>query len=92
MTIKDAESVSNKYLNKWILKTAKRKNIPIQLDVNDVGTTDALTISISKGGVPASVICVPVRNIHSSMGIAHIEDIKNAILLFEELLKNPIKY
>ncbi len=92
LTIKDAESVSNKTLNKWILKIAKRKNIPIQLDVNDVGTTDALTISISKGGVPASVICVPVRNIHSSMGIAHTSDIQNAILLFEELLKNPIKY
>ena len=92
LTIKDAESVSNKVLNKWIRKVAKQKNIPLQLDVNDVGTTDALTISISKGGVPASVISVPVRNIHSSMGIAHSNDIENAILLFEELLKNPIKY
>ena len=92
LTIKDAESVSDKKLNKWIKEVAKQKSIAIQYDINDIGTTDAMTISISKGGVPAAVISVAIRNIHSAMGIAHAEDIRNAILLFEELLKKPINY
>ena len=92
LTIKNAESVTDKKINKWIKETAKKKDIPLQYDINDIGTTDAMTISISKGGVPSSVASVPVRNIHSAMGISHKDDIENAIILFEELLKNPIKY
>ncbi|MEK6932849.1 MAG: M42 family metallopeptidase [Nanoarchaeota archaeon] len=91
LTIKDAEMISNRAVDKWIMQVAKKNKIPLQLDVSDFGTTDALNISISKGGVPATAITVPVRNIHSTVGMANRDDIENTIRLLELALKNPPK-
>jgi len=91
LTIKDSLMITNKAMNKWILETAQENKIPIQFDVSDLGTTDALNISISKGGVPATVIGVAIKNIHSTASICDLEDVEQAILLIVELLKNPLK-
>lgn len=89
VVIKDAETIANKTLNKVLVDIAKKKRIPIQFDVSDVGTTDAASIQITRGGVPCTVICIPIRNLHTATGIAHKNDIENTIKLLEELLKNP---
>ena len=89
ITAKDSDMIGNKCINVWLKEIAKKSNIPYQVEVNDIGTTDALSISLSKGGIPATALCVPVRNIHTNLGIAHIDDIENAIKLLVELLKKP---
>ena len=89
LTIKDAEMISNPCIDEWLLDIAKKKKMNIQPDVSDGGTTDALNISISKGGVPTAVVGVPVRNLHTTSGMAHLDDINNAIKLLESLLKKP---
>jgi endoglucanase len=91
LTIKDSLMITNKNLNRWITDIAKKKNIPLQNDVSDLGTTDALNISISKGGVPVTVLGVAVKNIHSTAGIADLNDVECAIELLVHLLENPIK-
>lgn len=88
ITIKDLETVGNKTINKWLIDVAKNKKIPIQKDVTDVGVTDAATISITRGGIPAAVVCVPIRNLHTATSVAHTDDIKNAIKLLYELFKS----
>lgn len=89
ITIKDEEMISNPYIDEWVLKIAKKKRINIQPDVSEAGTTDALSISISKGGVPSAAIGVPVRNLHTTTGIASLKDIDSAINILLELLSNP---
>ena len=89
ITIKDEQMISNPCIDEWLLNIAKKKNIPIQPDVSEGGTTDALTISLSKGGVPTAVVGVPIRNLHTTLSLASIADIERAILLLRELLKNP---
>lgn len=89
VTIKDAELIGNPVVNKWIKDAAKRKKIPIQLDVSDMGTTDALNISISKGGVPTASMGVPIKNIHSTVGMASLKDINHLIEVLVELLQKP---
>ncbi len=89
ITIKDASMLGNKSLNDWLKSTAKKNKIPIQYDVSEYGSTDALTISFSKGGIPATTVSVPVRNIHTVVGIASVEDIKNTIKLLELSLSKP---
>lgn len=91
LTIKDSLMITNKCLNSWIQDTARKKSIPLQPDVSDVGTTDALNISISKGGVPSTVLGVAVKNLHSTVGIADLKDVEHTIQLILELLKDPIK-
>lgn len=89
ITVKDASMVGNKCINDWLTDTAKKNKIPIQYDVSEYGATDALTISLSRGGIPATAVSVPVRNIHTVVGMANVNDIKNTIRLLELLLKKP---
>ena len=56
---------------------------------SETGTTDALAISLSKGGIPSTVVSVPVRNIHTGVGVVNKRDIENTIDLLEGLLIAP---
>ena len=87
LTIKDAEIIGNKILNKHILEIAKKNKIHIQRDVTDEGTTDAASISVTKGGVPCTVLGVCVRNLHTATSVADRRDIDKTIKILEELLK-----
>ncbi|AJF62767.1 MAG: Cellulase [archaeon GW2011_AR20] len=91
ITIKDAEMLGNHEINQWIMKLCKKHRIPLQLDVSDFGTTDALNIAVSKKGVPATAMTVPVRNLHTTIGIVDRNDINYAVKLLYLLLKNPPK-
>ena len=91
IVIKDADMVTNRCLNEWLEDLAKKNKIPYQLEITEKGVTDALQISVAKGGIPSTILCAPVRNIHTTVGIASIEDINNIIKLAELLLKNPPK-
>jgi tetrahedral aminopeptidase len=91
ITIKDSELITNMCLDDWLKAIAKKKKIAYQLEVSDIGTTDATNIMLSRGGVPSTVVAVPIRNLHSTIGIAHEDDINNAILLLYYLLKYPPK-
>lgn len=89
VTVKDSDMIANKCLNDWLFSVAKKKKINVQREVSDFGTTDAFSISISRGGVPSSVLGVPVRNLHSAIGVVHKKDITEAINLIVTLMKHP---
>tara|TARA_Y100000310_G_C20218742_1_gene594770 strand:- start:72 stop:635 length:564 start_codon:yes stop_codon:yes gene_type:complete len=89
IVVKDAEMMTTRCINQWLYDIAKKNKINIQPDVSDVGTTDALNVAVSKGGLPCSVVGVPVRNIHTTTSVVHKQDIKDAIKMIELLLKKP---
>ncbi len=89
LTMKDAEMISNRCIDDWIRGVAKKNKIKLQLEVSSLGTTDAARIALDKKGVPSTVLGVPVRNLHTNIGIAHLKDINDAIKLLSELLKDP---
>jgi endoglucanase len=91
LTVKDSELISNAPLNEHIKNLAKKNKIKIQLEVEDAGTTDATNIMLHKGGVPATVISVGIRNIHSTISVANLDDVKKSIELLLLILKNPPK-
>lgn len=89
ITIMDDRLISDRCLNEYLMEIAKKTKIPLQLEISEFGTTDASIISLSKGGVPSTVVSVPMRNLHTTVGIVHKRDIENAIRLLTELLLNP---
>jgi endoglucanase len=91
ITIKDEEMLGNRCINGWLKDIAKKRKMAIQLDVNDVGTTDALTISLTREAVPTAVLGPAIRNMHSSISIAHMDDVEDSVKLLESLLRNPPK-
>lgn len=91
LTIKDAEMLGNRCINRWLRKIAKKNGIKLQLDVSDIGTTDALSISLSKGGIPTTSIGIAIKNIHTAVSMAHKRDVDQLIKLAAKLLKKPPK-
>lgn len=91
LVIKDGEFISNPCLIGWLKSVAKRKRIPLQLEATEEGTTDAATIQTTKGGIPTVALTIPIRNIHTTAGIAHMKDIENAITLLSALMTHPPK-
>ena len=91
ITIKNADFIGNKCINNWVRDIAKGKKIQLQYNVSDTETTDATNISLSRGGVPSSVIGVAVENLNTEKGKASIKDINNLVSLLYELMKSPPK-
>ncbi|MFH1393295.1 MAG: M42 family peptidase [Candidatus Micrarchaeota archaeon] len=91
ITIMDSEMIGNRCINGWMEAIAKRKRMKVQLEVSDSGTTDALSISLSRGGVPTAVVGVAIKNMHTPASMAHLDDIKNSVTLVELLLRSPPK-
>ncbi|MDP3917071.1 MAG: M42 family peptidase [Nanoarchaeota archaeon] len=91
IVMKDAEMITTKCINDWLFAIAKKLKISLQPDVGGFGTTDALNMSVSKGGLPLGVVGVAVRNIHTATSIASKKDITDLINILEVLMKNPPK-
>ncbi len=89
ITIKDSDLIANRALVDSLIDLAKGRRIPYQLEVSDIGTTDALYLSISKGGLPATAVGVPIRNPHSTISIANLQDVKNCMRLLKAFLMHP---
>ncbi len=89
MTVKDSEMMANECINEALKKLAKKHKLPLQIDVSEFGTTDALSVSVERGGIPTSVLGVPVKNLHTVTGIADFNDIENAVKLLCAFLENP---
>jgi endoglucanase len=78
-------NVAEKKLAQKVLDVAKKAKIGVQLEVIDGGATDAASVHNIKGGIPSIGICVPTRYIHSTVAVAHEEDIEQDIKLLKKL-------
>ncbi|MBN1169395.1 M42 family metallopeptidase [Candidatus Micrarchaeota archaeon] len=68
------------------MECARKNRIKFQVDVFEGGATDAASVHNMKGGVPSIALCVPTRYIHSTVGVAHIDDIENCSKLLKKLI------
>ena len=89
ITAKDEEFIANKCLVDTLEGIAKKKKIPYMIEVSDLGTTDAHTISLAKGGLPTVVLSIPLRNLHSPVSIAKVSDMEAVVRLVKEVMKLP---
>ncbi|RME92374.1 MAG: M42 family peptidase [Bacteroidetes bacterium] len=83
-----APAVHNKLLD-LIVETAESKEIPIQREAASRRTgTDTDAFAYSNGGVPSALISLPLRYMHTTVEMAHRDDVENVIkLIYETLLK-----
>jgi endoglucanase len=91
LTMMDSDTIPNPCINRQLVDLASRNKIPIQFDVSDGGTTDALSISLSKGGVPVGVVGIPVKNMHTTVGISSWKDVQSGIRLMQKFADFPPK-
>jgi endoglucanase len=76
------------YLSKLAKDTAKEKNIPHSLEVSGGDTgTDAWAIQVSRSGVPALMLSIPLRYMHTAVETLDFEDVRNTGLLLAEMIR-----
>ncbi|HNG90119.1 MAG TPA: M42 family peptidase, partial [Saprospiraceae bacterium] len=65
-----------------IIETAEKKKIPFQREAASRLTgTDTDAFAYSNGGVPSALISLPLRYMHTTVEMAHKEDVSNIIQL-----------
>ncbi len=82
-----APAVHNKLLRQ-VREVADAKKIPVQLSASSRSTgTDTDAFAYTGGGIPSVLISLPLRYMHTTVEMAHKEDITNVIkLIYESLL------
>ncbi|RYG15289.1 MAG: M42 family peptidase [Chitinophagaceae bacterium] len=76
-------------LNKLLIKTAEKNNIPFQRQASSRSTgTDTDAFAYSNGGVPSALISLPLRYMHTTVEMIHKEDVDNVISLIYQSLLN----
>jgi endoglucanase len=83
----DRSMIPNPALKEFVIETAKDSKIPHQLSLTATGGTDGGAIHLSRKGIPAIVLGVPTRHIHSLCSLFSLSDFDAAVQLVLELVK-----
>jgi len=74
-------------MTSWLRETAKKNDIPVQLEVGTGGNTDATIIHLERGGIPSIPLSIASRYIHSPVEVIDIGDLEASIRLIVEAVK-----
>jgi endoglucanase len=88
--IRDVGMLADPRVVNWMIRTAEKAGIPCQREVLTIGSTDASAIQVSRSGVMAGALSVPVRYVHSPSEMIDWGDLEDTVRLLTALLKGPI--
>jgi tetrahedral aminopeptidase len=89
--IQDVGMIADARVVQWMVRTAEKNKIPYQREVLLIGGTDARAIQLTRAGVPAGCISIPVRYVHSPSEMVDYSDVQNTVKLLSALLRTPIE-
>ncbi|WP_446898213.1 M42 family peptidase [Clostridium sp. LBM24168] len=76
-------------LRERIIYTAKKYNIPYQIEIEPGNTgTDAWDIQTAEGGIPTLLISIPIKYMHTSVEIVNMKDIRNTGVLLARFIQD----
>jgi putative aminopeptidase FrvX len=88
--VKDSGMLAHVGVKDLLIQTAQAENIPYQLEVLSRGTTDAMAIQVTRSGIPAGVISIPCRYVHTNSEMVDMNDVENAVRLLAATVSKPI--
>jgi endoglucanase len=88
--VKDSGMISDPRLVNAMVSCAQKIDIPFQMEILVGGSTDAKAMQISRAGMPAGCISVPMRYVHSPSEMVDSNDVENTVKLLVALISNPI--
>ncbi|MBD3183032.1 M20/M25/M40 family metallo-hydrolase [Candidatus Poribacteria bacterium] len=88
--VRDSSVIAHPKLRSYLVETAKELDMPYQLEVLESGGTDAGPIQRSRGGVPAGVISIPTRYVHSPSEMIDIGDVEGCVKLLVAALQKDL--
>jgi tetrahedral aminopeptidase len=91
LKVRDQGMLSDPRVVNWLVTTAEKAGLPYQLEVLEMGTTDARAIQLTRAGVPAGCISLPCRYVHSPSEMVDYRDVQNTVRLLVALLGSPVQ-
>jgi len=88
--VRDAGMIADPRVKNWMVQRAEAAKIPYQLEIFQLGTTDAQVVQAVREGVPSGGVLIPARYVHSQAEMVDLGDAEKAVRLLVELLKRPI--
>ena len=89
--VKDAGMLAHPAVKNLLVEAAKGAKIPYQFEVLVGGTTDATAMQTTREGVPAGVVSIPTRYLHTPSEMVDFNDVQNAVKLLVTVLSKAIK-
>ncbi len=89
--VKDSGMLAHTGVKNLLVNTAQEGKIPYQLEVLVGGSTDAMAMQVTREGVPAGVISIPERYVHTPSEMVDFGDVQLAVKLLMNFLSKPIK-
>ena len=80
--------LASKSVKEMLIKAGDENDINYQLEVSDGGTTDGSAIQLVREGIPAGVLSVPTRYIHTPVSVCSMDDIESTIELIVAAINN----
>jgi putative aminopeptidase FrvX len=74
-----------------LIDLAKELDIPYQVEpVPQPGGTDAYWIQVAREGIPTGLLSIPLRNMHTTVEVCKLEDIRRLSLLLSEFIASDL--
>ncbi|MGQ9552592.1 MAG: M42 family metallopeptidase [Anaerolineae bacterium] len=89
--VRDGGMLAHPAVKDLLVQRAEENCIPYQLEVLEGGTTDARVMQTARAGVPAGVISVPCRYVHTASEMIDLADAEAAVNLLTAVLQNSIQ-
>ncbi|GAB4553373.1 MAG: M42 family metallopeptidase [Anaerolineae bacterium] len=89
--VMDAMHIVPPTVKNLMIKRAEEANIPYQLEVLTLGSTDAAAIQQTMAGIPSGTISIPCRGVHTTSETVDAKDVQACIDLLTELLSKPFE-
>ncbi len=89
--VRDAGHIVPPAIKSLMIKRAQEAKIPYQLEVLDLGTTDAAAIQTVGAGIPSGAISIPCRYVHSASETVDANDVVACIDLLIEMVTKPFE-
>lgn len=88
--VRDSGMLADRRVVDWMIRGAEKLGLPYQLEILELGSTDARAIQLTRAGVPAGCLSIPCRYIHSPSEMVDFNDVQQAVQLLVELLSHPV--
>jgi endoglucanase len=88
--VMDSGMLTHPGVKNWMIDTAEKLGIKYQLEVLEMGGTDARAMQMSRAGVPAGCISVPCRYVHTPSEMVDYGDVQAAKQLLLGLVGQEI--
>jgi len=88
--IQDPSMIADPRVVEWMIRAAEKARLPYQREVLLMGGTDARAIQLTRAGVPAGCLSIPVRYVHSPSEMVDYADVQNSVKLLTAMLRTPI--